>query len=249
MSGSDGGDAERAANVFADLPNPYVVHRPITNPERLVGRREEQKAIRRHLGDVASGSVKHLAFVGARGSGRTSLLLDAERVGGELKFATARLTLDEEMTSDSLSFFVTLLDALLEACAQQGVVTDSEWRAWTRHVVDRVVLPEAEEPTALGRLVASDSAAQHALVAQFVRRDFEKLTERAIKAGLVGVAVLIDEADFLAGSAALVQKLRNATQDLKAFTLIVAGTPDMFRTLGKRSLRSVGSSHAWRSAS
>jgi len=65
-------------------PNPYK-RSPIKRREDLAGRARELKAIRYYLALTAAGQNPHLALIGQRGVGKTSLLNGAESIAKDFE--------------------------------------------------------------------------------------------------------------------------------------------------------------------
>src|ERR1022692_4703285 len=75
-------------------PNPYK-RSPIKKLEDLAGRARERKTIRYYLSLTVSGDSPHLALIGQRGVGKTSLLNGAESIARDLKLLPVRLDMNE----------------------------------------------------------------------------------------------------------------------------------------------------------
>ena len=75
-------------------PNPYK-RSPVKKMENLAGRSRELKTIKYYLNLTASGQSPHLALIGQRGIGKTSLLNGAESIAKDLKLLPVRIDMNE----------------------------------------------------------------------------------------------------------------------------------------------------------
>ena len=100
-------------------PNPYT-RQPIRKREYLAGRGRELRSIRYYLGLTASGQSPHLALIGQRGVGKTSLLNGADFIAAELKLLPVRFDLNEQKVRTSGEFWHDLYATLILALAKAG---------------------------------------------------------------------------------------------------------------------------------
>ena len=100
-------------------PNPYELS-PVKRLEDLAGRARERKTIRYYLSLTASGQSPHLALIGQRGVGKTSLLNGAASIAKELKLLPVRLDMNEQKANSQWIFWRDLYQTLALAMAEAG---------------------------------------------------------------------------------------------------------------------------------
>ncbi len=100
-------------------PNPYKL-KPVKRLEDLAGRNREQKAIRYYLNLTAAGDSPHLALIGQRGVGKTSLLNGAEAIARELKLLPVRLDMNELKANSPGRFWHDLYQSLALSMVKEG---------------------------------------------------------------------------------------------------------------------------------
>ena len=86
-----------------NLPaNPYS-RQPIKDKQQLAGRASELKTIEYYLKLTAAGQSPHLALLGSRGVGKTSLLNGAQGLALDLKLLPIRLDMNEKKAGSPAS--------------------------------------------------------------------------------------------------------------------------------------------------
>src|ERR1035438_5238313 len=100
-------------------PNPYK-RSPIKHRKDLAGRTTELKALQYYLRLTAAGQNPHLALIGQRGVGKTSLLNGAESIARELKLLPVRLDMNEQKANSQWIFWRDLYQTLSLAMAKAG---------------------------------------------------------------------------------------------------------------------------------
>ena len=93
--------------------NPYK-RSPIKKLEDLAGRARERKTINYYLSLTATGENPHLALIGQRGVGKTSLLNGAESIAKDLKLLPVRLDMNELKANSPGRFWHDLYQTLAE---------------------------------------------------------------------------------------------------------------------------------------
>lgn len=218
-------------------PNPYK-RSPIKKKEDLAGRDRELKAIRYYLGLTAAGRSPHLALIGQRGVGKTSLLNGAETVARELGLLPVRLDMNEQKANSQWIFWRDMYQTLALAMAKAGCWGGLQGKIYA----DLFKMMYAQQPGSLDSAVlqipfvfschqgAKDSfECPDALVVH----DFESCMAELQSKGYAGIAVLIDEADCLGKNVPLLQVFRNIFQALEHCSLLLAGTEAVFPALSE----------------
>ncbi len=85
-------------------PNPFS-RQPIKDRKQLAGRAAELKTIRYYLNLTAAGQSPHLALIGQRGVGKTSLLNGAQSLAIDAKILPLRLDMNEKKASSPGRFW------------------------------------------------------------------------------------------------------------------------------------------------
>ena len=216
-------------------PNPYT-RQPIKKKDHLAGRPRELKEIRYYLNLTTVGQSYHLALIGARGSGKTSLLNAAEATARELKLVPVRIDLNEEKAKTPGQFwhdvYATLLLALEQAGCWNGhqavysalfqMIHGRNRPADVDLVVLRMPFVIASHQGPLKELLCPDALIVH---------DFNTIIEELKHRGSTGLVLLIDEADCLGQNLPLIQMFRNIFQRVDGCSLVLAGTDAVFPTL------------------
>jgi len=84
------------------ITNPYDFINPVKDPNRFAGRRRELEEIRYYLKLSMSDkpSYFHMALVGPRAVGKTSLLNMIEYIAEEVGLLTVKITLNKEVVEN-----------------------------------------------------------------------------------------------------------------------------------------------------
>jgi tetratricopeptide (TPR) repeat protein len=217
------------------LKNPYDFRRPVTQPELLIGRQEELVEIRRHL----SGSrPAHVALIGERAAGKTSLLNAIERQASELKLIPVRLDLDDSVVASPFTFFKAVFEAAVERLAQEGILeaTSPRYQTWHRQVYGgQLDVAFADQLLVYGMVAASalQGMVHPDISPTLLRADCETIASIAVSSGRKGILLLIDEGDLIGENSVLIEKLRNLLQATDRWMLVAAGTKAMFSSLSE----------------
>ena len=101
--------------------NPYDFSRPVSEPNLFIGRRKELEEIHYYLDQGTLNSrPTHLAIIGPRAAGKTSLLNIIELDAAKRGYCAVRIDLDESDTVTEVQFFFKLLDAVLFRTCESG---------------------------------------------------------------------------------------------------------------------------------
>lgn len=221
-----------------DLPtNPFQLQ-PIRESEtdRLAGRAAQIKQLKYYLNLTANGQSPHLAIIGERGVGKTSLLNVASSFAKEERLLVIRIDLNEKKAESTVAFwhdfYVALIDSMVQAgCwgGKSGIIYESLMKMIFSNApkdLDAVVL---KVPYAFA--CNTGIAAHFPFPDSLLKNDFQTCIAELQLNGLQGIAILIDEADCLAANEPLLQVFRNLFQSLDRCSLIIAGTNKVFPAL------------------
>ena len=221
------------------LPSNPFSRQPIRKTDQLAGRDKELRTIRYYLGLTASGQSPHLALIGQRGVGKTSLLNGTENIAAELKLLPVRIDLNEQKVRSPGEFWYDLYATLIHALAKVGC-----WGGLQAPIYADLfkMMHARQQPTSLDRVVLqipfafSCHQGAHSTflcVDALVKHDFLSCVEELNHNGYVGIVLLVDEADCLGTNVALLQILRNIFQVVPRFSLILAGTEAIFPSISE----------------
>lgn len=218
-------------------PNPYK-RSPVKKLEDLAGRARERKAIRYYLNLTATGDSPHLALIGQRGVGKTSLLNGADAIARELKLLPVRLDMNELKAESPGRFWHDLYQTLALSMAKAGCWGGEQGAIYA----ELLRMLHSRQPGSLEKAVMQIpyvfSCHQGSLdtfecTDALVVNDFNAcLTELRTK-GFTGIALLIDEADCLGKNVPLLQMFRNIFQIVEHCSLVLAGTEAVFPALSE----------------
>jgi hypothetical protein len=230
--------SNEAAPQRALLPsNPYR-RSPIKRLEDLAGRSHERKTIGYYLKLTASGGNPHLALIGQRGVGKTSLLNGAEAIAKELGLLTVRLDMNELKAGSVGRFWQDLYQTLALAMVKAGCWGGQQGTIYA----ELLRMINSRQPGDLEKAVMQVPylfSCHQGAIEEFecpdalVVSDFEVCLRELNGKGLVGIAFLIDEADCLGKNVPLLQMFRNIFQVVEHCTLLLAGTDAVFPALSE----------------
>ncbi len=213
-------------------PNPFA-RAAIEDRRRLAARSEELDQIKYYLNLSAQGTSQHLAMVGGRGVGKTSLLNAAHSTATEGNLVVVRFDLDEGKTTSAPRFWHELYMGVLMSAFESGI-----WDGPQGKIFESIFSmiygkqPASTENAVLyvpAQLASSQLPNEEIVIAQaLLVRDFNKMAEQLEKVKKRGFVILIDEADCLQHNPVILQELRNVLQRCPRFTLYLAGTQGLF---------------------
>ena len=218
-------------------PNPYK-RSPIKQLADLAGRSRELSTIRYYLNLTASGQSPHLALIGQRGVGKTSLLNGTGAIAKDLKLLAVRLDMNELKASSPGRFWHDLYSALALTMVNAGCWGGSKGPIYAELLrmlhqrqpgdIDKAVL---QVPFVFSCHQGSIDGFD--LPDALVVSDFEACLTELQGKGMTGIALLIDEADCLGKNVPLLQMFRNIFQSVERCSLIMAGTEAVFPGLSE----------------
>ena len=216
-------------------PNPYTLG-PIKKRERLAGRSSELKELKYYLGLVQAGQTPHLALIGNRGVGKTSLLLAAAELAKDHSLLPVAVDLDESKVRSAGVFWHDFYSTLTLAAAKAGcwggvtgrIYSSLFEQLYQRKVVD-LEMAVLQFPLAIARhdgdltsLPCPDALVVH---------DFGTVLMALQECNLKGMALLLDEGDCLSQHRGLLQTLRNVLQRVERTCFLITGTESLFDTV------------------
>jgi len=221
------------SSVVNEHYNPYDFITPVKDPKLFAGREEELKEIDYYLDLSHSKSPKytHLALIGERASGKTSLLNMIESMANEKGFLAVRIPLNKETSSNDILFFKEAFDGIMTKGAEKGMyggIGEKIYGAF-RKMIDMLDV-SAEIPILFGTAYVGLKKKEHeAGIAQHVLiHDLKELSSEAGKRGIPTIVLLFDECNLLAQNETLLQKIRNAFMEVEGYILAFSGTEKMF---------------------
>ena len=216
--------------------NPYDFINPVRDPDLFAGREEELKEIDYYLELSRSKSPKytHLALIGERATGKTSLLNMIEYKANEKGFLSVKIPLNKETSSSDVLFFKEVIDGIMTKGTEMGMyggIKGTTYRLF-RRVVDRLDA-KVEIPLYFGTAYIGLKEKEHEVgIPQHVLiHDLKELSKEAKKHEIPTIVLLLDECDLLAQNETLLQKIRNAFMEVEGYILAFSGTERMFPAL------------------
>jgi len=216
--------------------NPYDFVNPIRDPELFAGRHEELEEIEYYLKLSKSEKPKyfHLALVGPRSVGKTSLLNMIEHMANKLGLLTVKIPLNTETVKNDILFFKEVFDGIVTRGAERGMYGGLRGKIYKsfRKVIDlldiKVEIPLLFGSAYVGLRRGQNVAGipQHVLI-----HDLREIYEEARKRGILTIVLLFDECDLLAQNEVVLQKIRNAFMEVKGYILVFSGTEKMFSAI------------------
>jgi hypothetical protein len=218
-------------------PNPYR-RSPIKKLEDLAGRAREMKTIRYYLNLTASGDSPHLALIGQRGVGKTSLLNGAQSIARELKLLPVRLDLNELKAKSQGRFWHDLYQTLALSMVKEGCWGGEQGTIYA----ELLRMIHSRQPGSLEKAVMQipyvfschqGSIDTFECPDALVVNDFKACLTELHSKGFAGITLLIDEADCLGKNVPLLQMFRNIFQIVEHCSLLLAGTDAVFPALSE----------------
>ncbi len=216
-------------------PNPYKLM-PVKRLEDLAGRARERKTIRYYLNLTAAGDSPHLALIGQRGVGKTSLLNGAEAIAKELKLLPVRLDMNELKAKSPGRFWQDLYQSLALAMVKAGCWGGEQGAIYAELFRMLYTRQPGSLEKAVIQIPYAFSCHQGNIDAfecsdSLVVNDFNTCLTELRSKGLTGIALLIDEADCIGKNVPLLQMFRNIFQTVENCSLVLAGTEAVFPSL------------------
>jgi hypothetical protein len=218
-------------------PNPYK-RSPVKRLEDLAGRARERKTIRYYLNLTASGGNPHLALLGQRGVGKTSLLNGAESIARDLRLLPVRVDMNELKAQSPGRFWHDLYQTLALSLVRAGCWGGEQGTIYA----ELLRMIHSRQPGSLEKAVLQIPyvfSCHQGIIDNFdcpdalVVNDFNTCLTELRSRGILGIALLIDEADCLGKNVPLLQMFRNIFQTVEHCSLVLAGTEAVFPALSE----------------
>lgn len=216
-----------------NISNPYDYVNPIRSKELFAGRHGELKEIKYYLELSKSKKPKyfHLALVGTRSVGKTSLLNMIECIANNLGLLAVKTSLNMETTKNDVLFFKEAFDGIITKGAEKkmyGGFTGKIYKTF-RRVIDTLDI-KAEIPLLFGTAYIGLKRNQNVagIPQPVLIHDLKEIYNEARKKGIPTIVLLFDECDLLAQNEVVLQKIRNAFMEVEGYVLVFSGTENMF---------------------
>ena len=214
--------------------NPYDFISPVRDPELFAGRHDELKEIEYYLQLSKNDKPKyfHLALVGPRSAGKTSLLNMIGHVATNLRLLSVKIALNAEIVKNDVLFFKEVFDGIITKGAEKGLyggITGKVYRTY-RKVIDTLdIKAEAKVPFLFGGAYIGFKKNENTGIPQHVLlHDLKKMSSEAKNADIPTIVLLFDECDLIAQNEVLLQKIRNVFMEIDGYILVFSGTENMF---------------------
>ena len=214
-------------------PNPYS-RQPVKQRKGLADRRIEIDRIEYYLGLTLAGHSPHIALIGERGVGKTSLLNAAQTIADEKGLLTIRIDLNEAKASSPGRFWYDFYSTLLLAAGRAGCWGGADGEIYRAlFAMIHMGQPASIDMTVLQfpQIFAhhlNDLDAVNCVDALIIH-DLQKVQDEATtRLNLAGLAILIDEADCIGANVSLLQMFRNIFQRIDSVALVLVGTEAIF---------------------
>lgn len=212
--------------------NPYDFANPVSDVGLFVGRKDELKEIEYYLNHAKTAPRPiNIALLGARASGKTSLLNICEIEAKKRGFCTVRIDLDEDDAKTQLVFFYKIFDGIFSSICESGKYEGEEGKTYDTYldIVNAYKIPEDKTfcpfqfPLQYAKAMGSGNI-NVPLSDHSYKNDLIKLHSE-INCPIV---LLFDEGNVLANSRVHLEKIRNIFMNTPGYMLVFTGTPDIF---------------------
>ena len=218
--------------------NPYYYLGPVPDEAFFFDREEELEDAIVVIKQILGGGTGGVLVLGGRGSGKTSFLEELQRRLDAQTIASAKIPLDPEMVNEGNEtlLFSTILQELIKSAYKAKVIdqgTASKFVDFFRNIAkieniaidfpgfNLIIKPEAAK-SQFSYIVLRDGL-----------NDFIKLIEtKGMKKNNRGAVIMLDEGDALTLNPKLLHILRNAFQQMRGISLVIAGSTKLSTQVG-----------------
>ncbi len=217
--------------------NPFDYVNAVTDPTLFVGREKELGDIDYYLRHAEKAPRPfNLAIIGARASGKTSLLNMIAHRARAFNLCVAQLELDEGDAVSALRLFFKMLDAIINAAVEfsradgshpfggvQGLIFEKYLELVNAFLVPEPLWRTFTFPITYAQAMSSGRHDVNISEAAF-KRDLQRIGAE-VQAPIV---LLMDECNVLSEQRVLLEKLRNVFMNTPGYMLVLTGTEDLF---------------------
>lgn len=218
--------------------NPYDFQRPIRDPRLFAGRHDELEEVEYYFELAKSDNPRffNLAIVGPRSSGKTSFLNMIQHITNKKGFLAVKLSLNNDLVESDVLLFKEIFDGVMTEGLERGLFGNKGRHIYQkfRKMVDTLAV-NIQIPLLFGTAYIGTKKGGHkvTLSQHVLIHDLKKLYSEAKKLKIPGIVLLFDECDLLAKNETMLQKLRNAFQEVDGYVLILSGTEKMFPSISE----------------
>lgn len=210
--------------------NPYNFTNPVRTPERFAGRKKELEEIGYYL-ELSKGATPqytHIAIIGPRSVGKSSILNIIEHIANEKSMLPVKISLNNEMVKNDALFFKEIFDAIMTNGIEKGMYDSKIYKSF-RKLLDTLDV-KVSIPLYFGTAYIGLKKKEHeAGVPQSVLiHDLRELFKEAKSKNIPAILLLFDECDLLSQNETLLQKIRNVFMEVDGYVLLFCGTEKMF---------------------
>jgi len=219
------------------LYNPYDFANPVEDKGVFVGRQAQLSELHYYLDHARlAPRAIHIAILGKRASGKTSLLNMAELSAAQSGFCVVRVNLNESDAQSATTFLLRVYDSIVTAAFKEGLFggLNSKAHALYLQAISLGVPPDAVDSISLPLVFPAQYAviAKSASATSYISESLYVADLYAIGKELnKPIAVLMDEAGVLAKSRVQLQCIRNIFMGIRKYVLILVGTPELMTTM------------------
>jgi hypothetical protein len=219
---------------ISQLRNPYDYANPVKDPSLFAGRDNALAAIGYLLDQGGiDRSVNYMAVYGKRAAGKTSLFNMTELMAQQKGYVAVRVDLVMGDFSPPI-FFAKMYIELIRAVAQVCDLKLPNGQDITPRLVQRIIrgqhLVDDSFPLGFPECLTGP-AGEEAISDMALREDLEYLVKQADRP----IALLIDEAQVIAGQEKILSVLRTVGMRLQGYVIIMAGTADLIPNINSEA--------------
>ena len=217
--------------------NPYDFQNPVGKPTAFAGRSKALSDIRYYLDQASVTRPTNLAIVGARASGKTSLLNMIAHDAVERNILTVRINFDASHATSQLTFFAKVFDAIIyevvkhDRASGESKCFGGRGGPLMRQYADCMVgmtQPNFENsellfPDFYARAVARGHLESPIPQSLFIE-DLESIAAEVGKP----IALIMDECNVIVANQSILQAMRHMFQNLEKYMLVLTGTEALF---------------------
>lgn len=219
------------------MANPYDFSNPVLDSKLFAGRARELGDIEYYLDHAsAAGRAINLALLGARASGKTSMLNMIQLRAESRNLLVVRIDLNEADAASPLAFYFKLFDCLIRrVCDEKTPNSEACFGGKGGQTFDTYVdmtttyeIPTEKTYCPFQFAIQYAKAMSKGLAASVsdtgIKEDLRTISTELGRP----IVLLFDECNVLSPHRALLQSIRNTFMNLGGYMLVLTGTPDLF---------------------